>query len=452
MKSIVAINTAIPTAERTFGYLSGASLRDYDIVVFDPEFPDLSRIDFSGGGSCFTVEATDRLIKAISHWSSELDSALKAGKTIFILLNSYIQDQGATGSTSKGNQRTYNTSVINNYMSIPVSINLTNSNGEKLIVSDSSFKSLYESIKDICHYRVVIDTEIKNKTFSARDGSTIGGYSKIKDYDGTIVFLPYFSFDEHVFREKGESGKYIWSKEALAKSNALISQLVAVDKNLRSSFGQTPPPSWMGQIPMPAVIRELDQEIAALDGQINELQTQRAQKVGSQENMLNFTHLLYEKGKPLERAIESALSLLGYSVETLRIGDLEIDHVIVSPSGKRMIGESEGKDNAAIDISKFRQLESNIGEDFERDEIDEPAKGILLGNGFRLSPPNEREEQFTQKSLINAKRLGSALIRTSDLYSVAVHLLDKPDDEAYKEACRTAIEEAAGEIVRFPKD
>lgn len=115
-----------------------------------------------------------------------------------------------------------------------------------------------------------------------------------------------------------------------------------------------------------------------------------------------------------------------------------------------MIGESEGKDSSAIDISKFRQLESNIGEDFEREDIDQPAKGLLFGNGFRLSSPATRAEQFTKKSLTNAGRLGSALIQTTDLYQVAIHLLDYPEDEAFKIACRLAIEETSGGIVIFP--
>lgn len=86
----------------------------------------------------------------------------------------------------------------------------------------------------------------------------------------------------------------------------------------------------------------------------------------------------------------------------------------------------------------------------DREEVDTPAKGILFGNGFRLTPPEEREEQFTTKCLVNAKRLGTALVRTADLYKVAVHILDKPGDEAFKEACRLAIENTTGEVVSFP--
>lgn len=115
-----------------------------------------------------------------------------------------------------------------------------------------------------------------------------------------------------------------------------------------------------------------------------------------------------------------------------------------------MIGESEGKDSSAIDITKFRQLESNINEDFAREEVDSPAKGILLGNGYRLAEPAKRENEFTKKCLVNAARLGTALIRTRDLYDVVVHILDNPKDAAFKEKCRDAIEATSGELVTFP--
>jgi hypothetical protein len=197
--------------------------------------------------------------------------------------------------------------------------------------------------------------------------------------------------------------------------------------------------------------KEIKSKILDIDENISSLKANRQEHVLARDEISSYSDLLFENGKNLEKAIEKTLRILGYTSESLQIDDLEIDHVIVSPSGKRMIGESEGKDNSAIDISKFRQLESNIGEDFQRDEVEEPAKGILFGNGYRLTVPDDREEQFTRKSITNAKRLGSALIRTSDLYPVAAYLLDNPEDENFKNACRAAIDETVGEIVQFPK-
>lgn len=158
--------------------------------------------------------------------------------------------------------------------------------------------------------------------------------------------------------------------------------------------------------------------------------------------------MLYEKGKALENAINRAFRILGYTSENFNDGTLEIDHVIISPEGERFIGECEGKDTSAISIDKFRQLEENIQSDLQREEVEAPAIGILFGNGFRLTKPEDRSEQFTTKCLNSAKR-GTILIRTPDLYKVAKYLSENKDDE-YAKACRDAILAGKGSIVNFP--
>ncbi len=395
-----------------------------------------------------SVESTSSLNKAMSHWANEIKGALQAGKTVFVIMGEYTEDLGTLGSTLNKNQRTYSTFQINNYQALPVKLSFRNARGQKIVTTDAAFRGLYEVLNDIVEYRVIITSNVTKKVYTTKDGATIGCVLKHKDYSGAIVLLPYFSFND--LTEQGEDEELVWTEGASNTSKALIGQLVAIDKLVRGSTERTPPPGWVGELEPPAVLASIDQTIADLKRRIGELQQQGEEQAALKAGVLEFSHLLYENGKILERAIEKALRLLGYAAETLRIGELEIDHVILGPSGKRMIGESEGKDNSAIDITKFRQLESNIGEDFQRDEVDEPAKGLLFGNGFRLTTPGDRPEQFTQKSLTNAKRLGSALIRTADLYPVITYLLDHPDDEAFKLACRSAIEETTGAIVEFP--
>lgn len=114
-----------------------------------------------------------------------------------------------------------------------------------------------------------------------------------------------------------------------------------------------------------------------------------------------------------------------------------------------MIGEAEGKDNKAINITKLRQLEMNIHEDFERDDVTDMAKGALIGNAYRLVEPDERGDYFTEKCLTAANRSGTALIRTVDLFNVAKYLSGK-SDKAYSKKCRKVIIETAG-IVTFPE-
>ncbi|MCU4162301.1 hypothetical protein AiwAL_19865 [Acidiphilium sp. AL] len=451
MKSIVCINHEIPTVHDQIDYLSSESLRDYDIAIFDPAFPNLSRIEFSGGGSCLAIEATEALTKALAHWSAELRGALQSGKTAFILLNEFEQDSAATGSSMKSrNQRTYNTKYIENYSAIPVRIDAKNAKGRKVNVKDGRFRNLYDIIAQITEYRVILTaTNDMEVIFSAKDGAAVGSIIRPEGLPGSLVLLPYFSFDTETFTED-EDGRLVWTDQAIQTSHALIGQILAIDKTIRGAAGLTPPPNWIVNARSPALGAAIDVAIADIDAQIEDLNNERSEREQAKSDLAGYTHLLYETGKPLERAITKTLQLLGYEVDTLRIGDLEIDHVIVGPSGKRMIGEAEGKDTSAIDIGKFRQLASNIQEDFAREKVDAPAKGLLFGNGYRLMPPENRGEQFTRKSLTNALLHGTALIRTADLYPVAVHLLDHPEDDDFRTACRAAIEDTAGAIVSFP--
>lgn len=92
----------------------------------------------------------------------------------------------------------------------------------------------------------------------------------------------------------------------------------------------------------------------------------------------------------------------------------------------------------------------NIHEDLAREEVIEPAKGVLFGNAYRLSPAEQRGEFFTDKCHMAAKRSNTILVRTPDLFKVAKYLSRKADKN-YAKACRKAILESPGEIVQFPE-
>jgi hypothetical protein len=241
--------------------------------------------------------------------------------------------------------------------------------------------------------------------------------------------LPYFNLGGLI--EERDDGKSYWTKEALKIGQQFTKQVIEVDKALRKSSEVTPLPSWAAEVPASEKAGSLQTKIDAIDSIIKKKRIER-QKVFEQKQQADaIKALLYENGTILEHEIENALKLMGYNVSNFREGSLEIDHIIISPEGKRLIGEAEGKDNSAVSITKFRQLESNINEDFERDEVTEPAQGILFGNGYRLKNPSERPDEFTDKCYTNAKRLSTALVKTSDLYPVAIYLSDYPNDDAF---------------------
>ena len=59
--------------------------------------------------------------------------------------------------------------------------------------------------------------------------------------------------------------------------------------------------------------------------------------------------LLYEQGKPLERAVRNSLRVLGFSAVPFNESDSEFDVIFEAPEG-RCLGEVEGKDSKAINI------------------------------------------------------------------------------------------------------
>ncbi len=151
----------------------------------------------------------------------------------------------------------------------------------------------------------------------------------------------------------------------------------------------------------------------------------------------------------MESAVIQALKILGYSAEGYDDGKLELDQVINSPEGTRYIGECEGKDSRDIDITKFRQLQDALNEDFEREEVTEKAFGILFGNPQRLESPSNRTLDFTDKCKRGAEREKIALIKTADLFKVAKYLLEN-EDEPYRKLCREEIHNQLGKVVKLP--
>ena len=160
--------------------------------------------------------------------------------------------------------------------------------------------------------------------------------------------------------------------------------------------------------------------------------------------------LLFETGNHLESAVILALKILGYKAENYDDGELELDQIINSPEGDRFIGECEGKDNKDIDVSKFRQLLDGLNADFEKEDVEEKAYGLLFGNPQRLIQPSKRKLNFTKKCRTGAKREKIGLINTVELFRVCRYVKESNDLE-FAKSCRQAIKEQLGELIEFPE-
>lgn len=448
-KDIVAIGVQ-PPGYKYHSLEEDLSLQDYDLILFEPITPHYDRRSFSDDTRAVDNYDSNRFREHVSHWKSELSNAVNDGKTVFLFLPPRSSFLVMTGnSTTKGKVTTHGTSTYDNYSFLPFAFQgITNANGQKIkYLGHPAFTTFWTELEADLSYQCYFNEPYGTPIFTTKGDRTVGTVKQIGK--GYLVILPMINFERDDFTEtKGE--EEVWTKKALQYGKRLEQHMVEIDKALRSELASTPPPRWAKKVQISERQAEIERQISKIGTDIEKLLTDKEKHQESLTSVSGLNGLLYEKGKPLEKAIIDALHLFGYEAEGYDDGSVEIDQVIMSPEGNRYVGEAEGKDKHAVNIDKFRQLNTNLDEDFEREEVSERATGILFGNGFRLTEPSKRDPQFTEKCLTNALRTSTILVQTADMYEPARYLIDNPDDEAYKNKCRTAIKKSLGKIVNFP--
>jgi hypothetical protein len=232
-------------------------------------------------------------------------------------------------------------------------------------------------------------------------------------------------------------------------THRFVAALRRIDAALRSSADEVPPVWTEADEYATVAEKNATAAILRLESEIEAAQARIAEQRAKAEEEGGLRPLLYAKGKILESAVLEALVLLGFTARGHRAGGSEFDAIFESAEG-RCLGEVEGKDNKPISIDKLRQLETNLLEDLDRPEVTTEAKGVLFGNGYRLVPPAERKEYFTEKCLAAARLRGHALIRTPELFRVAKHVKDTGDAE-FARRSREAILTTKGAEVVFPE-
>ena len=456
-KKIITIGFDIPGyCDDYHDYSSDQSLFDADIIVFESNFDSYSANSDYQGKSSYDENESFRLKEDTGHWRSELSTALKEGKSVFVFFGRLEEVFAHTGQKNyEGSGRSYRiTNIVSpydNYQFFPVEIpSICPKGGSEIKFGGNNIFSVFWSeFKKYIRYESYISGGVTEPLFFTKiGGKPVGALFRVGK--GNLVLLPPIRFPDRFTKYDKKKEESFWSSEAVKVGKRLIQIFVDIDKALKDESGITPAPKWLGDKDF-VVYKggELKKKIGAITQKIGKLTVEKnelLQKLSREEKIKN---LLFENGKPLEHSIIDALYVLGYEAESYNDGELELDSVFISPEEDRYIGEAEGKDNTAINIDKFRQLESNIQEDLQREEISEPAIGVLFGNGFRLTAPEEREEQFTEKCIRNAKRVDAILVRTPDLFKVVKYIKDA-GDKKFAGKCRKVIKDARGGIVSFP--
>ena len=306
----------------------------------------------------------------------------------------------------------------------------------------------WNEFERVSEYKVILGGNLQGVCLTTKTGAKpVGAIFRSPTSTGSVVCLPEIDFaPDSFFRER--EGKRYWTNEAKSFADRLTSSFVALDKALHSSAEVTPEPGWASD-PAFALAKEraLRTQLLEAERLVEEAQKQKEQTIEHLQDAGRLRSLLFEKGKPLERAIIEALGILGFTAAPYKTTDSEFDVVFECAEG-RLLGEAEGKDNKAVNVDKLRQLAMNIHEDLLREEVSTPAKAVLFGNGFRLTVPRDREVQFTDKCIKAAVSSSTALVTTSDLHKAALFIADH-GDAGFAKACRETIISCSG-IIKFP--
>jgi len=456
-KKILTVGLELATDNAVRGdFDSKTSLLDWDLILFKPDISDgvYDAEEFQGKPS-LSESASFKLKENCEHWRREIKQAVEAGKNVFVFLTSLYEVYVDTGQrtysgTGKNRQTTRIVDLYTNYATLPADIRPVNANGKAMKLMNLGAEVLapyWDAFAELSSYCVLINSTIPGICLTTKNGDKpVGAIARSKRSNGALVLLPDIEFYADGFLKDDENGEMQWTPEAERFAVRFLSSIINLDKALKSSTEVTPEPPWASNsLYLLDLERILKLELLEAERRVEE--AQRMKEVLQERVSVAGTPkaLLYEKGKPLEVAIVNGLVTLGFTAAPFREGSSEFDVVFECVEG-RLLGEAEGKDNKAINVDKLRQLSMNIHEDLQRDEVSSPAKGVLFGNGFRLTPPVERTSQFTEKCITAATSQATALVSTSSLFN-AVQYLSACNNEDYAKECRAAMLTGVGLVL-----
>lgn len=433
-KKILTIGFSLNDEIASSGFNSNTSLMDWDIILFRPDITEYIRdreTTTFQGKPCLSDDDSFKIKAQSEHWHREIEAAIEHGKLVIIFMSECTELSIATGKkefsgTGRNQKSTRIVTGYDNYRSLPLKINLINSQGIeiKLSAKNSEFISSYwEEFSGLSSYKVLIEGEGIPCLLTKHGDKAVGIIKYHQNSSGALLCLPDIDFYSPEFFDEEDE----WTSEANEFAYKFIREIVSVDKLIHTTGERTPEPNWVKDRKYELTQeRKINEKLSMIECKLQALQVGKEAAIKKVKELGRLRNLLFEKGKPLEYAILDALKIIGFSVTQFDDGESEFDVVFESKEG-RLIGEAEGKDNKAINIDKLRQIALNIYEDLKREDVITPAKSVLFGNPYRLQPIDKRGDPFTTKCVSSAKASSTALVFTPDLFEVAKYLKERKD-------------------------
>ncbi len=214
---------------------------------------------------------------------------------------------------------------------------------------------------------------------------------------GKLVFLPTNDY---------------YHTESLVESLLKISGIVQ----------ETPPPVWVSAILIPDEI-PLKRDLAKLETELRDLET----KINRHQELLNDSQrakeILYETGLPLQERVKATLNMIGIKSKP----SVVTDEFIIEIEGQEALVEVKGNVKS-ITKDDIAQLVTDLMEHLKT--TGQEIKGLLIGNGWRLTPIEQRnvgnKPVFSRDAIKVAENHSIGLLSTTELFKAYCQILEEP--------------------------
>jgi len=187
-------------------------------------------------------------------------------------------------------------------------------------------------------------------------------------------------------------------------------------------YAETSPPAWTNNIEIPGEA-SIKKDIEASKQQLEALTTIIKEKGESLIELQKFKRLLYETGLPLQELVKSTFDEIGVKTKP----SVVTDEFIIEIHGQEALIEVKGNVKS-ITKDDVAQLVADIMEHLKK--TSQEVKGILIGNGWRLEPPEQRDIDnkfiFSRDAIKVAENHNIALLSTTELFKAYCLILENP--------------------------
>jgi hypothetical protein len=221
---------------------------------------------------------------------------------------------------------------------------------------------------------------------------------------------------------------------------AFASNLVAAIRNTLLTTAEGTAPEWVEEEKLPG-LEDARRRIQDAEAKLEELEAELDAARGEYLGTERFRRILWQEGKyGFELPVRDALLQLGFrqfsNVDQPGHFALGGDPVFV---------EAEASTGAVGMDAHYRlrqRLEAKIA-----DEGRPPPRGIIVVNGYRETPPAEREQQYTNALRVAAESMRYCIVQATDLFDA---LRDKLEGKSDGRAFAKAIMETDG-VLKLPE-